>query len=187
MRNVKITPLKSQFLTAYYGNLWNLLPPAPQHIFCKLCCVRTSRHRCGQQPIRSSTIGYCWLPRRVQVLKLLSMWVQVFFRNAVMSMGNLIHFWPHLVGKDLVVDVAGMQMGTIVSYPDSTHCHPYINDRRSIAGYWTFLWGNLVTWMSKKQNVFARSSAELREGYSIKNLQTPEADNNFGWPKNRVG
>jgi len=34
--------------------------------------------------------------------------------------------------------------------------------------------------MSKKQNVFARSSAELREGYSIKNLQTPEADNNFG-------
>lgn len=100
----------------------------------------------GQRPIRSSTIGYCCLPRQVQVLKLLPMWVQVFFRNAGMSMGNLIRCWPHLVGNGLVVDVAGMQMGTIVSYPDSTHCHPYINDRRSTAGYCTFLWGNLVTW-----------------------------------------
>lgn len=142
----RLPPLKPQVLTAYYGNLWNLLPPAPQHTFCKLCCGRTCRHRCGQRPIRSSTIGYCCLPRQVQVLKLLPMWVQVFFRNAGMSMGNLIRCWPHLVGNGLVVDVAGMQMGTIVSYPDSTHCHPCINDRRSTAGYCTFLWGNLVTW-----------------------------------------
>ena len=34
-----------------------------------------------------------------------------------------------------------------------------IVDRRSIAGYCTFLRGNLVTWKSKKQNVVARSSA----------------------------
>ncbi|WMV18586.1 hypothetical protein MTR67_011971 [Solanum verrucosum] len=33
-------------------------------------------------------------------------------------------------------------------------------DRRSTSGYCTFVWGNLVTWRSKKQNVVARSSAE---------------------------
>lgn len=35
-----------------------------------------------------------------------------------------------------------------------------IEDRRSTTGYCTFVWGNLVTWRSKKQNVVARSSAE---------------------------
>lgn len=35
-----------------------------------------------------------------------------------------------------------------------------ITDRKSTSGYCTFVWGNLVTWRSKKQNVVARSSAE---------------------------
>lgn len=35
-----------------------------------------------------------------------------------------------------------------------------ITDRRSTAGYLTFVGGNLVTWRSKKQGVVARSSAE---------------------------
>ena len=33
-------------------------------------------------------------------------------------------------------------------------------DRRSTSRYCTYVWGNLVTWRSKKQNVVARSSAE---------------------------
>ena len=33
-------------------------------------------------------------------------------------------------------------------------------DRRSTTGYCTFVWGNLVTWRSKKQNVVAKSSVE---------------------------
>ncbi|XP_038875008.1 uncharacterized mitochondrial protein AtMg00810-like [Benincasa hispida] len=33
-------------------------------------------------------------------------------------------------------------------------------DRKSTSGYCTFVWGNLVTWMSKKQGVVARSSVE---------------------------
>lgn len=33
-------------------------------------------------------------------------------------------------------------------------------DRRSTSGYCTFVWGNLVTWRSKKQGVVARSTAE---------------------------
>lgn len=35
-----------------------------------------------------------------------------------------------------------------------------VTDRRSTSGYCTFVWGNLVTWRSKKQSVVARSSAE---------------------------
>lgn len=33
-------------------------------------------------------------------------------------------------------------------------------DRRSTSGYCTYIWGNLVTWRSKKQAVVSRSSAE---------------------------
>ena len=33
-------------------------------------------------------------------------------------------------------------------------------DRRSTTGYCTYVWGNLVTWRSKKQPVVSRSSAE---------------------------
>ncbi|CAN1132933.1 Retrovirus-related Pol polyprotein from transposon TNT 1-94 [Linum perenne] len=35
-----------------------------------------------------------------------------------------------------------------------------LTDRRSTTGYCTYVWGNLVTWRSKKQDVVARSSAE---------------------------
>ncbi|RVW46337.1 Retrovirus-related Pol polyprotein from transposon TNT 1-94 [Vitis vinifera] len=35
-----------------------------------------------------------------------------------------------------------------------------VTDRRSTSGYCSFVWGNLVTWRSKKQSVVARSSAE---------------------------
>lgn len=35
-----------------------------------------------------------------------------------------------------------------------------MTDRRSTSGYCTFVWGNLVTWRSKKQPVVSRSSAE---------------------------
>ena len=35
-----------------------------------------------------------------------------------------------------------------------------VNDRRSTSAYCTFVWGNLVTWRSKKQHVVSRSSAE---------------------------
>lgn len=41
-------------------------------------------------------------------------------------------------------------------YCDAGSC----TDRRSTSGYCSFVWGNLVTWRSKKQPVVARSSAE---------------------------
>ncbi|XP_024033122.1 uncharacterized protein LOC112095414 [Morus notabilis] len=35
-----------------------------------------------------------------------------------------------------------------------------VTDRRSTSGYCSYVWGNLVTWRSKKPSVVARSSAE---------------------------
>ncbi|RVW79511.1 Retrovirus-related Pol polyprotein from transposon TNT 1-94 [Vitis vinifera] len=56
-----------------------------------------------------------------------------------------------------------------------------IIDRRSTSGYCSFVWGNLVTWRSKKQSVVARSSAEaeyraLAQGIcSYKHSKEPRA------------
>ena len=35
-----------------------------------------------------------------------------------------------------------------------------LTDRRSTSGYCSYVWGNWVTWRSKKQSIVARSSAE---------------------------
>ncbi|KAL0560759.1 hypothetical protein IC582_001172 [Cucumis melo] len=48
---------------------------------------------------------------------------------------------------------------TIEAYTDSDWARSVVN-RKSTSGYCTFVWGNLVTWRSKKQSVVARSSAE---------------------------
>lgn len=39
-----------------------------------------------------------------------------------------------------------------------------LENRRSTAEYCTLVWGNLVTWRNKKQNVVARSSVEAELG-----------------------
>jgi len=46
------------------------------------------------------------------------------------------------------------------AYIDADYARSIV-DRRSTTRYCTFLGGNLVTWWSKKQNVVARSSAEV--------------------------
>ncbi|KAA0041009.1 reverse transcriptase [Cucumis melo var. makuwa] len=48
---------------------------------------------------------------------------------------------------------------TIEAYTDSDWAE-FVVDIKSTSSYCTFVWGNLVTWRSKKQSVVARSSAE---------------------------
>ena len=48
---------------------------------------------------------------------------------------------------------------TIEAYTDTGWVGSVI-DRRLVSGYCTFVWGNFVTWRSKKQSVVARNSAE---------------------------
>ena len=42
-----------------------------------------------------------------------------------------------------------------------------LSDRNSTTGYCTFVWGNMVTWRSKKQFVVARSSAEAKQNSEL--------------------
>ncbi|XP_038889313.1 uncharacterized mitochondrial protein AtMg00810-like [Benincasa hispida] len=51
----------------------------------------------------------------------------------------------------------------IEAYTDSDWAGS-VTDRKSTSRYCTFVWGNLVTWRSKKQGVVARSSAEAEYG-----------------------
>ena len=37
-----------------------------------------------------------------------------------------------------------------------------VEDIRSTTGYYTYVWGNIVKWRSKKQSVVARSSVEAK-------------------------
>lgn len=47
----------------------------------------------------------------------------------------------------------------VTAYTDANWARS-LTDRRSTLGYCSFVWGNLVTWRSKKQTVVARSSAK---------------------------
>ncbi|XP_039067066.1 uncharacterized mitochondrial protein AtMg00810-like [Hibiscus syriacus] len=48
---------------------------------------------------------------------------------------------------------------TVKIFTDSSWASE-VTERRSTSGYCSFVWGNLVTWRSKKQNVVSRSTAE---------------------------
>ncbi|RVW28756.1 Retrovirus-related Pol polyprotein from transposon RE2 [Vitis vinifera] len=62
--------------------------------------------------------------------------------------------YQRLVGRLIYLSHTRPDIGFAVSAAGN------IIDRRSTSGYCSFVWGNLVTWRSKKQSVVARSSAK---------------------------
>ncbi|CAJ2638271.1 unnamed protein product [Trifolium pratense] len=60
-------------------------------------------------------------------------------------------------GKGLFFKKTSERNVSIFTYADWAGS---VTDRRATSGYFTYVWGNLVTWRSKKQGVVARSSAK---------------------------
>ena len=70
---------------------------------------------------------------------------------------RILKYLKGTVGKGLYF--AKNEAKTVEAYMDADWAGS-MDDRRSTSGYCTFVWGNLVTWRSKKQNVVARSNTE---------------------------
>ncbi|XP_017191120.2 uncharacterized mitochondrial protein AtMg00810-like [Malus domestica] len=75
----------------------------------------------------------------------------------------------NIVKKILHYLKGSIDRGILIRNNHSTEIHAYTDadcagsaiDRKSTTGYCTFVAGNIVTWKSKKQQVIARSSAEV--------------------------
>ncbi|WKA05383.1 hypothetical protein VitviT2T_023353 [Vitis vinifera] len=76
--------------------------------------------------------------------------------NAVM---RILRYLKNAPGKGILF-AKNVNHQSIEVYTDADWAGA-VDDRRSTSGYFTFVGGNLVTWKSKKQNVVARSSAEV--------------------------
>ncbi|XP_024027318.1 uncharacterized protein LOC112093345 [Morus notabilis] len=75
------------------------------------------------------------------------------------AVNRILHYLKGNIGRGVLLRRnGGMSLDV---YTDADYAGSPI-DRRSTAGYCTFLGGNLVTWISKKYNVVARSSAEAK-------------------------
>ena len=70
---------------------------------------------------------------------------------------RILHYLKGTPGKGILFR-RGRKL-TIEAYTDADHGGD-LDNRRSTAGYCTFLGSNLITWRSKKQTVVSRSSAE---------------------------
>ncbi|XP_024020919.1 uncharacterized protein LOC112091463 [Morus notabilis] len=77
-------------------------------------------------------------------------------KNAVM---RILRYLKSALGKGILF-TKNSDHQSIEAYTDADWAG-VVDDRRSTSGYFTFVGGNLVTWRSKKQNVVARSSAEV--------------------------
>ena len=70
---------------------------------------------------------------------------------------RILRYLKMTPGKGLFFQRTTKKEIEIFSYADWAGS---VTNRRSTSGYCSFVWGNLVTWRSKKQSVVARSSAE---------------------------
>ncbi|KAA0057568.1 Cysteine-rich RLK (receptor-like protein kinase) 8 [Cucumis melo var. makuwa] len=73
------------------------------------------------------------------------------------AFNRILRYLKNTPGKGLMFRKTNRK--TIEAYTDSDWAGSVI-DRKSTSSYCIFVWGNLVTWRSKKQSVVVRSSAE---------------------------
>ena len=80
---------------------------------------------------------------------------------------RILHYLKSSPGKGLTLSKNGHL--NVAGYTDADWAGN-ITDRKSIAGYFTFVGGNLVTWRSKKQKVVALSSVEAEFRGMVKGI-----------------
>ncbi|KAA0057585.1 Beta-galactosidase [Cucumis melo var. makuwa] len=91
------------------------------------------------------------------VVSVVSQFMQVSYEKHMEAVNRILRYLKNTPGKGLMFRKTNRK--TIEAYTDSDWARSVI-DRKSTSGYCTFVWGNLVTWRSKKQSVVASSSAE---------------------------
>ncbi|KAL4022534.1 hypothetical protein IC575_016271 [Cucumis melo] len=91
------------------------------------------------------------------VVSVVSQFMQAPYEKHMEAVNRILRYLKNTPGKGLMFRKTNRK--TIEAYTDSDWAGSVI-DRKSTSGYCTFVWGNLVTWRSKKQSVVARSSAE---------------------------
>ncbi|XP_038895962.1 secreted RxLR effector protein 161-like [Benincasa hispida] len=96
-------------------------------------------------------------PNISYVVSLVSQFMQAPCERRMEAFTRILRYLKSTPGKGLMFRKNDRRC--IEAYTDSDWASS-TTDRKSTSGYCTFVWGNLVTWRSKKQGVVARSSAE---------------------------
>ena len=78
-------------------------------------------------------------------------------KNHLEAVYRILHYLKGSPGKGVLFKKDDGRQIEVFTDADYAGCS---DDRRSTSAYCTFVWGNLVTWRSKKQAVVSRSSAE---------------------------
>ncbi|XP_038889235.1 secreted RxLR effector protein 161-like [Benincasa hispida] len=88
-------------------------------------------------------------------VSIVSQFMQASYEEHMTTVERILRYLKGTPGKGLMFK----DNCCIEAYTDSDWTGSVV-DRKSIFGYCTFVWGNLVTWRSKKQGVVARSGVE---------------------------
>ncbi|KAA0067760.1 Beta-galactosidase [Cucumis melo var. makuwa] len=91
------------------------------------------------------------------IVSVVSQFMQTPYEKHMEVVNRILRYLRNTPGKGLMFRKTNRK--TFKGYTDSNWTESVV-DRKSTSGYCTFVWGNLVTWRSKKQSVVARSSAE---------------------------
>jgi len=90
-------------------------------------------------------------------VSMVSQFMHCPFEEHLEATHRILRYLKSCPGKGLLFKKGSCK--TVEAFTDSDYAGSDV-DRRSTSGYCTYVWGNLVTWRSKKQSVVARSSAE---------------------------
>ncbi|KAA0046033.1 cysteine-rich RLK RECEPTOR-like protein kinase [Cucumis melo var. makuwa] len=90
-------------------------------------------------------------------VSVVNQFMKASYEKHMEAVNRILRYLKNTLGKGLMFRKTNRK--TIEAYTDSDWAGSVI-DKKSTSDYCTFVWGNLVTWRSKKQSVVARSSAE---------------------------